>query len=600
MRMARAGRCDWSQARSGAPRASSPASAVSRNLSRLASVAVVAGTTADSGATRSEIWTNALRLIRDYPLTGAGLGSFPTVSRANYAFNWVPPDYPFIHSHNIFLQVGVDFGLPGLIAFLALLLVLAICSLRLSSALRGQPASLLAAGLGGSLVVCVVAGLGDDSALPFGVKSGFLFWIAAGAIAGAWRSTRAATNSRPLVAGRLSGQRRLWAGAALITAAIVALAGPAILAGVQVNRASLALDHVFLQPTENSAAKRDSLVSIVPLLQNNSRLTGSWQTVRLGRAYLALGESAAALATWRQAPLQSVAYLNSQGDACWGRRDLAAAESFYRLSLQVASDPQTQYRLARVLEGGRETEAMALYEQALAQAGAGLDSTSRADARLRMGRLLARRSDWSSAIEQYDRGLARIPFSGELIAAKADALARWVGNNEAAEAILEQASAGLTGSLALYKTLVAMYLQDGQTENARDLAQKALRAVPGSAWPHILMGQVLLAQGEAADAVRFFRRADMMRLDLADPHLGLATAYAQLGNGSRALAESQKAALIEPYKPEVQASVGEILRSLGKADLARQAYQRALTLDGKNEQARRGLLFLAGTAAAIP
>ncbi|MER3513799.1 MAG: hypothetical protein C4310_04935, partial [Chloroflexota bacterium] len=76
---------------------------------------------------RLELWSRALEAIADYPFTGIGMGTFDHV---------IPLRYPYVllagaelavpHAHNLFLQVAVDLGLPGLIAFVALLgLVLA-------------------------------------------------------------------------------------------------------------------------------------------------------------------------------------------------------------------------------------------------------------------------------------------------------------------------------------------------------------------------------------------------------------------------------------------------------------------------------------------
>jgi putative inorganic carbon (HCO3(-)) transporter len=38
-----------------------------------------------------------------------------------YPFFTVPPDTDIAHAHNIFLQTALDLGIPGLVAYLALL-----------------------------------------------------------------------------------------------------------------------------------------------------------------------------------------------------------------------------------------------------------------------------------------------------------------------------------------------------------------------------------------------------------------------------------------------------------------------------------------------
>jgi putative inorganic carbon (HCO3(-)) transporter len=76
--------------------------------------------TITSLAGRQEVWSRAIYMIQDFSYTGIGLGTFDLVQ---------PLLYPFFlsaglahHAHNLFLQVAVDLGLPGLIAYLALLL----------------------------------------------------------------------------------------------------------------------------------------------------------------------------------------------------------------------------------------------------------------------------------------------------------------------------------------------------------------------------------------------------------------------------------------------------------------------------------------------
>jgi len=74
-------------------------------------------------AFRQEVWRWALIAIGDFPLTGCGLGTFRDVARVLYPMDpsRVPPGYDIAHAHNIFLQTALDLGIPGLVAYLALL-----------------------------------------------------------------------------------------------------------------------------------------------------------------------------------------------------------------------------------------------------------------------------------------------------------------------------------------------------------------------------------------------------------------------------------------------------------------------------------------------
>lgn len=141
---------------------------------------------------RKEVWRWAWMGIQDFPLTGCGLGTFRRIGRVLYPFNpaTVSPDYDIAHAHNIFLQTALDLGLPGLVAYLALLMTaLALCwrvaclappPTPSGAAARGGVRP-LALGLAAGLVALHVYGLTD--ALALGSKPAVAFWYALGLVA---------------------------------------------------------------------------------------------------------------------------------------------------------------------------------------------------------------------------------------------------------------------------------------------------------------------------------------------------------------------------------------------------------------------------------
>ncbi len=138
-------------------------------------------------AGRIEIWNRALYAVQDFPFTGCGLGTFRRVVHILYPLFLISPDSDIAHAHNIFLQVALDLGLPGLVAYLALLgIAMATCwqvacspSPRPGRGGRGVRATAL--GLAAGLVGLHVYGLAD--ALALGSKPGVAFWFALGLIA---------------------------------------------------------------------------------------------------------------------------------------------------------------------------------------------------------------------------------------------------------------------------------------------------------------------------------------------------------------------------------------------------------------------------------
>ena len=70
---------------------------------------------------RFEYWSRAIYIIKDFPLTGVGLGFYlPVVDTMYPFFFYEPASIP--HAHNILLQIAVDLGIPGLLAWLSVFL----------------------------------------------------------------------------------------------------------------------------------------------------------------------------------------------------------------------------------------------------------------------------------------------------------------------------------------------------------------------------------------------------------------------------------------------------------------------------------------------
>ena len=85
--------------------------------------AVVASNTIGGIEGRIETWSRALYMIQDFPFTGVGMGSFLQVADTLYPFSSLGHG-TVDHAHNLFFQIGVDLGIPGLIGWLAILFVI--------------------------------------------------------------------------------------------------------------------------------------------------------------------------------------------------------------------------------------------------------------------------------------------------------------------------------------------------------------------------------------------------------------------------------------------------------------------------------------------
>jgi putative inorganic carbon (HCO3(-)) transporter len=127
---------------------------------------------------RKEVWHWALVAISDFPITGCGLGTFREVVRLLYPIT-VPLAYDIAHAHNIFLQTALDFGLFGLVAYLAMLQIAFSLGWKVAKQqARFRPTVI---GLLSGLTALHVYGLTD--ALSLGSKTGAVFWLLIGLLA---------------------------------------------------------------------------------------------------------------------------------------------------------------------------------------------------------------------------------------------------------------------------------------------------------------------------------------------------------------------------------------------------------------------------------
>lgn len=164
-------------------------------LAGLALLVDTVGGTADGAGSgyglndRLEIWQRAVWAQHDYPLAGIGLGLFDRVIPVRYPYPRPSLGAGVPHAHNLLLQVGVDLGVPGLVFYLALLLVVAAMLVHL---LRRRPGAgerearepdtmrrglcwSLAAGAAAALTAMLVHGLVDTPL--WGMKLAFLPWL---------------------------------------------------------------------------------------------------------------------------------------------------------------------------------------------------------------------------------------------------------------------------------------------------------------------------------------------------------------------------------------------------------------------------------------
>jgi putative inorganic carbon (HCO3(-)) transporter len=123
-------------------------------------------------------------MLADFPFTGVGMGLFNDVGSLLYAL--YTPDNP--GAHNLYFQVGVDLGLPGLVAYLAVLA----STLRMGGTAarrfrheKDGTLGAVAVGVLAGMVALMAHGLVDIGV--WGTRAAFFPWLTIGLIAGLHR-----------------------------------------------------------------------------------------------------------------------------------------------------------------------------------------------------------------------------------------------------------------------------------------------------------------------------------------------------------------------------------------------------------------------------
>ena len=240
---------------------------------------------------RLDIWSRALAMLGDMPITGIGLDSFPLIQTQFYPGHLLGPE---THAHNLLLQLMLDLSVAGLLGFLWLVVAFAAIT---GQALRREPepwTRALLAGAAAGVAAMLGAGLIDSF---WGFKLAVLFWLLLGTGVLAARAAAVRSGANASLAFAWRWQAVMGALIALVVAALAVRPGvwPANLGLVQAHRAL-------------AAARLDGAIAADPLTQARDGLAAAGQQLphnaqiydEIASLAAWLGEDAAALQALRQ------------------------------------------------------------------------------------------------------------------------------------------------------------------------------------------------------------------------------------------------------------------------------------------------------------
>jgi len=223
------------------------------------------------------------------------------------------------------------------------------------------------------------------------------------------------------------------------------------------------------------------------------------------------------------------------------------------------------------------------------------------DARLEAGRANLLVADFDRAIAYADQALELQPRLADALLIKGDAYAG-KGDDESAVRLYEEAVAtNQPAAINAYLKLAAMDETAGRLDEAATRLESALVISPANASVLVSLGQVYAELGKKDEARNAFASslnyvpdmegavAGLTALEYGPAKYDLALVTWDKGDKAGAEALMEQAVSISPDISWLQVAYGDFFAMLGDTAKAKAAYERALSLDPANTDARDAL-----------
>ncbi len=124
------------------------------------------------------LWNEGVEAVAENPWFGAGLNQFRMRPGVKYELS---------HAHNHLIHTAAELGIPGLVAYLAILIGAGYMCVEVWKKRKDEFMKMAVLGLGAGQMAHFLFGMGDS--IPLGAKTGVLFWVSLALIAGIYNYT---------------------------------------------------------------------------------------------------------------------------------------------------------------------------------------------------------------------------------------------------------------------------------------------------------------------------------------------------------------------------------------------------------------------------
>jgi putative inorganic carbon (HCO3(-)) transporter len=115
---------------------------------------------------RIDIWKNGFEIAKTHPVLGIGMDQLRRTPKMLYEYS---------HAHNQFLHTAAELGIPGLVAYLAILFGIYRMTKEVKRSILPEWIRMTSRGLGTGVFAFTLFGMVDT--IPLGAKIGIFFWI---------------------------------------------------------------------------------------------------------------------------------------------------------------------------------------------------------------------------------------------------------------------------------------------------------------------------------------------------------------------------------------------------------------------------------------
>lgn len=489
-----------------------------------------------TNAMRLNVWGNTLRMVKDHPVRGVGIGNFRVVYpayRSIAELSLTPEGQKYSNTHNDLLQILSETGAVGLLVFIWLVITALRVCLRILRDSKERYYAFLIIGITGSVCATLAhAFFSSNLRVP---SSAMMFWV--------WLGVAGAIYKNEFIKPRSLNERKRPSALKYSAVLLVVV----FLASVLIYRMALPLaSDIYFKKGQSYSNDNRNLEAVTMYEKAASLFPGNYEPYfMLGNSYQKLGMFPEAFIAYEKASklnpydplisnnLGTIFYRNRQYDKAAAKfekavkinpRYFGARYNLYLLYTQTGKSEEAQRQLAYIMEFKPEF----------------------------MGNILMKQRNYAAAILAYKKA-AEIEPNSEQVHMNLGMAYQESRLNDEATAEFREVIRINPSNLGAYRHLGFLLLRDERKYNeAADIYRRIIRFVPGDIAAHYNLGTLYVKLKDYNSARREFE--EIISLNPRDPaaYVSLGDVFDKLNNWDEAIRVLKESLRLAPDSKEAK------------------------------------------------